>query len=157
MPQRSSGDWLLMVDGAARGNPGPAGCGAFLRDPEGATRKKLCRYLGTTTNNVAEYEGLLMGLQSALDMGAKRVHIESDSELMVKQLNGLYRVRDEKLKALHRRALGLLEQFDSYRITHVRREQNRIADKLANQGVERGLEQAHRGSETKGSKLDALS
>jgi ribonuclease HI len=109
MPQRSSGDWLLMVDGAARGNPGPAGCGAFLRDPEGATRKKLCRYLGTTTNNVAEYEGLLMGLQSALDMGAKRVHIESDSELMVKQLNGLYRVRDEKLKALHRRALGLLE------------------------------------------------
>ena len=157
MSQQSSGDWLLMVDGAARGNPGPAGCGAFIRDPEGVARKKLCRYLGTTTNNVSEYEGLLMGLQSALAMGAKRIHIESDSELMVKQLNGLYRVCDEKLKRLYRRALALLQQFDSYRLTHVRRERNRIADKLANQGVERGFEQEHHASEAKGSKLDALS
>jgi ribonuclease HI len=153
MPRKSSGDWLVMVDGAARGNPGPAGCGAFIRDAEGIVRKRLYRSLGITTNNVAEYEGLLMGLRAALEMGSKRVHVESDSELMVKQLNGLYRVRDEKLRRLYQEALDLLQRFESYCIRHVRREHNRVADRLANQGVEYGLVHEKNGSPASATKV----
>jgi ribonuclease HI len=153
---QSGGEWLLMVDGAARGNPGPAGCGAYIRDAEGVVRKKLCRYLGIATNNVAEYEGLLMGLAAALELGSKIIRIESDSELMVNQLNGVYGVRDDKLKRLYERALGLLQQFDRYRIIHIGREQNQIADQLANQGVEYGLEHHQGGKKPKGPKAHAL-
>ena len=128
-----------MVDGAARGNPGPAGCGAFLCDARGLVSKKLYRYLGIATNNIAEYEGLLVGLEAAVALGCEKVHVESDSELMVNQLNGRYRVRHEKLKKLYQRALNLLRQFDSYRIAHVKREHNQVADRLANEAIERGL------------------
>jgi len=132
----SEKEWLLMVDGAARGNPGEAGCGAAICDENGAVVKELSRYLGHATNNVAEYEALLMGLDAVLQMGKKRIRVQSDSQLLVRQLNGEYRVKDAKLKELFRRAVSLLRCFDAYRILHVPRELNRLADRLANRGVD---------------------
>ena len=125
-----------MVDGAARGNPGEAGCGAAIYDDTGAVVKELSRYLGHATNNVAEYEGLMLGLEALLELRRKKIVVQSDSQLLVRQLNGEYRVKDEKLKVLHQRALALLRQFDSYRILHVRREMNKLADRLANRGID---------------------
>lgn len=125
-----------MVDGAARGNPGEAGCGAVICDETGAVVKELRRYLGKTTNNVAEYEALIMGLEGVLALGGKELRVQSDSELLVRQLNGLYRVKDEKLKKLYRKALGLLRQLKTYRIVHVMREHNRLADRLANRAID---------------------
>src|ERR1051325_7746177 len=87
-------------------------------------------------NNVAEYEGLLMGLEEALKLGVKKLRVESDSELLVRQLNGIYKVREPRLIELHRKAQELFRRFESYRIRHVYREQNRIADKLANRGID---------------------
>jgi ribonuclease HI len=129
-----------MVDGAARGNPGEAGCGAVILDQNGIVLREVCRYLGRTTNNVAEYQGLLLGLREVSRLGGKRVHIRSDSQLLVRQLNGLYRVKDEKLKTLYAEASSLLRDFDSYRIIHVARENNELADRLAN----RAIDEAHR-------------
>ena len=129
-------EWLLMVDGAARGNPGDAGCGAVIVDSSGAVVKELSRYLGHTTNNVAEYEGLLMGLEALARLGKKRIRVQSDSQLLVRQLNGEYRVKDEKLKALFQKAVALLRQFEGYRILHVPRELNKLADRLANRGID---------------------
>ncbi|HUF40980.1 MAG TPA: ribonuclease HI family protein [Verrucomicrobiae bacterium] len=129
-------EWLLMVDGASRGNPGDAGCGAAIIDEKGAVVEELSRFLGRTTNNVAEYEGLLMGLEALLRLGARKIRVQSDSELLVRQLNGQYRVKDPKLKVLFERALSLLRRFDSHRIVHVRREMNRLADGLANRGID---------------------
>ncbi|MGH7817158.1 MAG: ribonuclease HI family protein, partial [Candidatus Binatia bacterium] len=100
-------EWLLMVDGAARGNPGDAGCGAAICDEGGTVVKELSRYLGRATNNVAEYEGLLMGLDALVQLGRKKIRVQSDSQLLVRQLNGEYRVKDEKLKVLHQRAITL--------------------------------------------------
>jgi ribonuclease HI len=131
--------WLLMVDGAARGNPGEAGCGAVIADENGAVVKELSRYLGRTTNNVAEYEGLLMGLQALLELGQKHIVVQSDSQLMVRQLNGEYRVKDQKLRGLFEQATRLLRQFASYRILHVRREMNKLADRLANRGIDQAI------------------
>lgn len=131
--------WLLMVDGAARGNPGEAGCGAVIADENGVVVKELSRYLGRTTNNVAEYEGLLMGLEALLELGQKHIVVQSDSQLLVRQLNGEYRVRDEKLKVLFAQATRLLRQFGSYRIVHVRREMNKLADRLANRGIDQAI------------------
>lgn len=125
-----------MVDGAARGNPGEAGCGAVICDETGTVAAELSRYLGHTTNNVAEYEALLMGLDAALRMGRKRIVVQSDSQLLVRQLNRRYRVKDEKLRLLYERALALLRQFDGYRIVHVPRELNKLADRLANRGID---------------------
>jgi ribonuclease HI len=129
-------EWLLMVDGAARGNPGDAGCGAVILDSNGTVVKELSCYLGHTTNNVAEYEGLLMGLEALVRLGKKRIRVQSDSQLLVRQLNGEYRVKDEKLKALFHKAMALLRQFEAYRILHVPRELNKLADRLANKGID---------------------
>ena len=129
-------EWLLMVDGAARGNPGPAGCGAVICDDKGAVVRALSRYLGHATNNVAEYEALLMGLDALVELKRRKIVVQSDSQLLVRQLNGEYRVKDAKLKVLYQRAISLLRQFDSYRIVHVRRELNKVADRLANRGID---------------------
>jgi ribonuclease HI len=142
-------EWLLMVDGAARGNPGEAGCGAVIFDEAGTLLEELNRYLGTATNNVAEYEGLLMGLEGVLRLGGKKLRVESDSQLLVRQLNGLYRVKDEKLKRLHHKALGLLRRLEAYRIIHVAREHNRLADRQANRAIDTAL---NKGSRDKGIK-----
>jgi len=140
-----SARWLLMVDGAALGNPGDAGCGAAIYDENGVVMKELSRYLGRATNNVAEYEGLLMGLEALLELGQKNVIVQSDSQLMVRQLNGEYRVKDEKLKALFDHAVRLLRRFDSYRILHVRREMNKLADRLANLGIDQAIKRTDAG------------
>jgi ribonuclease HI len=129
-----------MVDGAARGNPGEAGCGAVICDERGAVVKQLSRYLGRATNNVAEYEALLMGLEAVIKLGQKRIRIQSDSQLLVRQLNGEYRVKDEKLKRLCQKAIALLRQFEGYRIVHVPRAENKPADRLANRGIDEALE-----------------
>jgi ribonuclease HI len=134
--QELEGEWLLMVDGAARGNPGPAGCGAVICDEKGVVVRELSRYLGHATNNVAEYEASLMGLEASIDLKRNKIIVHSDSQLLVRQLNGEYRVKDEKLQPLHHRAIGLLRQFGSYRIVHVRREVNKAADRLANRGID---------------------
>ena len=128
-----------MVDGAARGNPGEAGCGAVIFDQHGTLIEELSRYLGQTTNNVAEYEGLLMGLEALLKASKKRIRVQSDSQLLVRQLNGEYRVKDEKLKMLFQKAVTLLRQFESCRIVHVPREENKLADRLANKGIDDAL------------------
>jgi len=143
------GEWLLMVDGAARGNPGEAGCGAVIFNEAGTLLDELYLYLGHATNNVAEYEGLLMGLEGVLRLGGKRLRVESDSQLLVRQLNGLYRVKDEKLKKLYQKALGLLRQLEACRIIHVAREHNRLADQLANRAIDSAL--SKKGSRIKNS------
>jgi ribonuclease HI len=138
-------EWLLMVDGAARGNPGDAGCGAVIFDEAGNVVRELSRYLGHATNNVAEYQGLLMGLEALLQLGKKRIRVQSDSQLLVRQLNGEYRVKDEKLKILFYKAVALLRQFETYRIVHVPRELNKSADRLANKGIDEAIKKSSLG------------
>lgn len=129
---------VLWSDGAARGNPGPAGSGAILKTPSGEVLAAESRYLGHTTNNVAEYRALLMGLERALALGVRKLEVRADSELLIKQLRGEYRVKNQGLKPLFAEAKALLSRFDSYQLTHVRRELNSEADQLANVGVDQG-------------------
>lgn len=130
------GAYTINVDGASRGNPGPAGAGAVIRDPEGQIIKKLKKYLGRTTNNVAEYNAILIALESARDLGLNSVRILADSELMVKQLNGVYRVKSADLKPLYDRAVDLIKGFKDCKIAHVYREDNSTADSLANEAID---------------------
>jgi ribonuclease HI len=126
----------LRTDGGARGNPGPAGAGFVLEDATGSVVRSGGRFLGTRTNNVAEYEALVWGLETALDEGVRGLCIRADSELVVKQVCGLYRVKNEGLRPLHARAMSLLTSFASYEIRHVRREENAAADALANMAMD---------------------
>jgi ribonuclease HI len=126
----------LHVDGASRGNPGEAGFGVHVATDGGETVASLYGYLGRATNNVAEYEALLHGLRYALDRGAREVRVFSDSELLVRQLAGRYRVKNAGLLPLFREAQSLLARFESARVSHVPREQNREADALANKAVD---------------------
>jgi ribonuclease HI len=129
----------LHVDGASRGNPGDAGFGVHVCSPDGSELAGLYGYLGRATNNVAEYQALLHGLRFALARGAREVDVFSDSELLVRQLAGRYRVKNPGLQPLFREAQVLLARFERARVTHVPREQNREADALANRAVdERG-------------------
>lgn len=125
------------VDGAARGNPGPAGMGIVLTDPEGNVIKEIAEPLGVTTNNVAEYRALIRALEEARALGCARIDVVTDSELMARQLNGQYAVKAEHLLPLFRRAIFLLSQFESASVTYTRRENNRRADALSNQGADR--------------------
>ncbi len=129
----------LFTDGAARGNPGPAGAGAVLCDQEGEVVEELCEYLGETTNNVAEYRALLLGLKKAIQLGAEEVEVLADSELMVRQLLGRYRVKNEGLKPLFQEAVRLLKQFRKYSIRHIDREQNSAADRMANRAIDESM------------------
>jgi len=126
----------LHVDGASRGNPGEAGFGVHVTDAEGGEVAALYGYLGQATNNVAEYQALLHGLRFALARGASRVEVYSDSELLVRQIEGRYRVKSPGLQPLHREARSLLARFEGARIAHVPRERNREADALANRAVD---------------------
>lgn len=123
--------WILNTDGAARGNPGPAGAGAVLRNAAGEIVSEVSESLGVATNNEAEYMGLIRGLEAALEQDCYRLKIRLDSELVVRQIKGEYRVKNERLKPLYDRAMGLLRQFSAYDIFHVRRAENAEADKLA--------------------------
>lgn len=126
----------LHVDGASRGNPGAAGFGVHVTAADGSEVAGLYGYLGTATNNVAEYQALLHGLRFALAQGAGAIEVYSDSELLVRQLEGRYRVKNPGLLPLHREARGLLARFASARVQHVPRERNREADALANRAVD---------------------
>lgn len=134
--RRESGFWRLFCDGAARGNPGPAGAGALLYDPRGALQAQLSRYLGETTNNVAEYQALILGLQLAQARGAARVQVFADSQLVVEQLTGSYRVKSPHLLPLWRQAKKELQNFEAYAISHLGRAGNQEADRLARQAID---------------------
>jgi ribonuclease HI len=128
--------YVLYADGAARGNPGPAGAGAVLLDERGTVVFELRRALGRATNNVAEYEALVMGLEEARRRGIDDLVVRVDSELVARQLRGTYRVKSVGLAPLAQRALRLLSEFGSVLIQHVPREQNVAADRLANQAID---------------------
>jgi ribonuclease HI len=125
----------IYTDGAARGNPGPAAY-AYVMEQNGAPTIEDKGTLGHTTNNVAEYTALVRALEHAARLGARRLSIHSDSELLVKQMNGEYQVKNDDLRALYQQAQGLLRRFDSVTIRHVRREQNRRADRLCNEALD---------------------
>jgi ribonuclease HI len=127
------------IDGGARGNPGPAGYGVHIELPDGGV-EELHGALGIATNNVAEYNGLLAALRWAVDHGHRDVQIRADSELLVKQMRGEYKVKHEGLKPLVARARILVGQLDSVTFTHVRREQNKDADRLSNVGMDEAEE-----------------
>jgi ribonuclease HI len=122
----------IHIDGASRGNPGNAGFGVFVATADGAPVAGLYGYLGRATNNVAEYQALIHALRFALARGARVVRIFSDSELVVRQMSGRYKVKHPDMIPLHKEASGLLRRIEDVRLTHVRREQNRDADRLAN-------------------------
>ena len=130
----------LYCDGASRGNPGPSGAGVVLLDEKGEQIFELSRYLDNGTNNEAEYRALVRGLRAAADLGVKRIEIFSDSELVVRQLIGKYKVRNARLRSLFDQAVSILQQFDDYDIFHVGRELNQQADRLANEAIDRGLQ-----------------
>ncbi len=129
---------ILRIDGASRGNPGPAGCGVILEDTGGG-REEHTRYLGWATNNAAEYQALLLGLGRAAARGYRRVEVLSDSQLLVRQMTGAYRVKHPGLLHLHRAVRRLLETFEQVRFTHVYRGSNAEADRLANLAIDRAL------------------
>jgi ribonuclease HI len=122
----------LFADGGSRGNPGPAASAAVLLDPAGDLVEEVGAYLGVATNNVAEWTALVLGLEAALARGIRRLTVRLDSELVVKQLRGEYRVKHAGLQPLHRRAMKLLRAFEDVDVAHVPRKQNARADRLVN-------------------------
>lgn len=135
-PKPVAAAYRANIDGGSRGNPGPAAYGVIVRDGRGEIVAKLKKYIGRMTNNVAEYYGLIAALDYAESQSVKALRIESDSELLVKQMRGLYKVKSEDLRPLFERALKMSKMFGSFRIEHVYREQNREADALANEALD---------------------
>ena len=131
--------WLLYADGAARGNPGPAAYGFVLDDPDGVPRVAAGAALGRATNNVAEYRALIAGLECALDHGATALEVRMDSELVVRQMMGVYKVKHENIKPLYGMLKALMLQIGSVHFEHVRREKNTHADALSNQAMDEGM------------------
>jgi probable phosphoglycerate mutase len=130
--------FILYADGAARGNPGPAGAGAVLLDEKGAIVAELARPLGHATNNVAEYNALILGLEEARRRGATAIDVRMDSMLVVEQMRGRWRIRHPGLKPLALRAGALLASFPEREIRHVPREENALADALSNRAIDDG-------------------
>ena len=126
----------LFIDGAARGNPGPAGIGVVFRNGTHETLREFCKFIGETTNNVAEYTALIYGLQEALIQKVKSLSVYTDSELLARQVQGKYRVKEPHLKVLHEQVRYLVRGFHRFGIYHLPRRQNRHADKLANQAID---------------------
>lgn len=124
------------IDGGSRGNPGPAAYGVVIRDARGEIIARLKKYIGQNTNNVAEYFGLIAALDYAQTHEIRALRVESDSELMVKQMHGQYKVKSAELRPLFERAKKMSQTFESFRISHVYREQNRDADALVNQALD---------------------
>src|SRR6266487_3010517 len=140
--------WKIHIDGAARGNPGPAAF-AFIIQKEGPSPIEENGVLGVMTNNLAEYTALVRALERAAELGARRLIVHSDSELLVKQMNGAYRVKNPDIRVLYDQAKELTQQFEQVVIRHVRREQNSRADELCNQALDEGSpkrKNEHRGN-----------
>jgi len=127
----------LQFDGGSRGNPGPAGIGVVVRAQDGTPLVTLGRFIGRATNNVAEYRALITAMQEAKKLGAKKILIKGDSELIIKQMKGEYRVKHPDMKTLYEEAQSLLSQFDHAKIEHNLRDKNTLADKLANLAMDR--------------------
>jgi ribonuclease HI len=125
-------------DGASKGNPGPAAIGAVIFDPEGGELYRLGKRLGTATNNEAEYRAAIAALEAALALGARRLELRMDSELVVRQMSGRYRVRNPRLARLHARMLALRQRFEEVVVRHVPRTENKLADAMANQALLEG-------------------
>lgn len=130
---------MVHVDGGARGNPGPAAAAAVITGPEGAVLDEASAFLGRATNNEAEYQALLLGLERAAALGLRSVRVVNDSELIARQVTGDYRVKKAELKPLHAQALAALERFESWSIESVPRDQNEQADALVNQAIDAAL------------------
>ena len=129
---------IAYTDGGARGNPGPAGYGVVIKDNAGKKVAGLSEYLGHQTNNFAEYQGLIAALEYAVTHGPKALKLVSDSELMVKQIKGIYKVKNANLQDLHARAKQLIAKLDWFSIDHALREHNQEADRLANEAMDKG-------------------
>src|SRR6267142_7272662 len=129
-------------DGGARGNPGPAGYGVVIKDETGTKIAELSQYLGHQTNNFAEYQGLIAALEYAIKHGYKALKVVSDSELLVRQIKGIYKVKNSVLKDLHARAKELIAKLDWFSIEHVLRGKNSEADRLANEAMDKGMKRA---------------
>jgi ribonuclease HI len=124
------------VDGGARGNPGPAAVGVVVRDADGEVLESRGETIGTATNNVAEYKALLLGIERAAAHGADELDLIGDSELIVRQVEGRYKVKNAGMKELHAAVKQALQDFDAWSIRHVRREQNADADRLVNEALD---------------------
>jgi ribonuclease HI len=127
---------VVHVDGGARGNPGPAAAAAVVSTPDGEVLDRAAELLGEQTNNVAEYRGLLLGLRRARELGATEVDVVNDSELVARQVNGVYKVKHAAMKPLHAQALALLAQFDAWSMRNVPRVENAQADALVNEALD---------------------
>ena len=139
-PAESTKEWFTAhCDGGSRGNPGPSGYGAVIEDSQGQVVARLSKFLGIQTNNYAEYSGLLAVLQWALENGSKRLRVVSDSELMVKQMKGLYKVKSPGLLPLYQEAKRLAKQLDGFEMRHTLRGGNKLADQLANDAMDEGM------------------
>ena len=138
MPNPSSENKQVIahIDGGSRGNPGPAAYAVVVSAADGTRLASLSKYLGHATNNVAEYQGLLAALDYAIEHNCRHLKVITDSELLARQINGQYKVKNPNLKVLYDRARTLIAQFDAFRIEHVRREHNREADRLANEAMD---------------------
>jgi ribonuclease HI len=136
-PSASPARIVAHIDGGARGNPGPAAYGVLLEDENGQVIARLNRYLGRQTNNFAEYSALIAALEYTLQHSFRALQVFSDSELLVRQIKGIYKVRNPGLQALYERARTLIHQLEWFRIAHIPREQNREADRLANSAMDR--------------------
>jgi ribonuclease HI/probable phosphoglycerate mutase len=129
----------LFTDGACRGNPGNGGAGAVLVGENGEVVSTAKRFLGHCTNNIAEYQALILGLEEALRRGSTAISIYLDSELIVRQIQGVYRVKNPTLKPLMADVRALLDRFDTWQVAHVPRSENAVADKLANEAIDEAL------------------
>jgi ribonuclease HI len=127
---------LIYTDGAARGNPGPAGAGAILRDSDGNVLAEIAEPLGHATNNVAEWTAVLLAVEEARRLGATHVDLRMDSQLVARQISGMYRVKHPDLKPIHATVMALLGALDGYTVGHVPRELNRDADRLSNVAID---------------------
>ena len=134
----------IFFDGSSHGNPGPSGIGIIVFDESGRILDKFSRFIGFGTNNEAEYRALIESLRKAMQLGAEKVELYSDSELVVNQIKGVYSVKDEKLKRLHLKCVELLKNFKEYEISYVPRELNAEADRLANEAIMKHLEEMGR-------------
>ena len=139
LPQDRRLRLTVHCDGAARGNPGPAGIGVHIADQDGTTVAEIAEGIGEATNNVAEYTAAIRGLERARELGAAEVHLRSDSKLLIEQLSGRWKIKNKNLMRLHREVRDLADGFERISYEHVPRERNVEADRLANLGVDTWL------------------
>jgi ribonuclease HI len=132
--------FVLYTDGASRGNPGNGGAGIALYDEDGNIHATAKRFLGTCTNNEAEYKALILGLEESLKRKCRKLSIFLDSELLVRQINGIYKVKNKNLQDLMKEVRKLLSFFDEYTVEHVNRSKNKVADQLANDAIDEALQ-----------------